>query len=65
MHRRFTPWQQELAAKRLQVLSQSHAGRKPQHLPPSEVTRGDWRVELPDWCQDQRNQMTGPETMPS
>ncbi len=21
---------------------------------------GDWRIELPDWCQDQRNQMTGP-----
>ena len=22
--------------------------------------RNGWRIELPDWCQDQRNQMTGP-----
>ena len=22
--------------------------------------RRGWRIELPEWCQDQRNQMTGP-----
>jgi malate synthase len=42
------------------VLGAAHAGRLPDHLPPSPATRGDWRVELPDWCADQRNQMTGP-----
>src|SRR5439155_3729993 len=23
-------------------------------------TDGDWRIEVPFWCEDQRNQMTGP-----
>ncbi len=60
LHRRFTPRQQELITRRKQVLAEAHAGRLPQHLPPSEATRGDWRIELPEWCADQRNQMTGP-----
>jgi malate synthase len=60
LHRRFTPRQQELIEKRYQVLSESHAGRRPQHLAPSEATQGDWKIQLPEWCADQRNQMTGP-----
>ena len=32
----------------------------PTYLPPSEATQSQWRVELPAWCADQRNQMTGP-----
>lgn len=60
LHREFTPRQQALAAARARVLAAAHAGRLPDHLPPSEATRGDWRIELPDWCADQRNQMTGP-----
>jgi malate synthase len=60
LHRRFTPWQRELIAKRKQVLEASLRGKKPDHLPPSEATRGTWRIELPQWCADQRNQMTGP-----
>ena len=60
LHREFTPRQQQLVAKRKQALESSHAGRKPQHLPPSAATTSDWRIEVPAWCQDQRNQMTGP-----
>jgi malate synthase len=60
LHRQFTPLQQKLAAKRLQVLQGSHRGQAPQYPPPSEATTKDWRVELPAWCADQRNQMTGP-----
>src|SRR5437879_3794792 len=60
LHRRFTPWQQQLIAKRKAALEGSHRGHKPNHLPASEATRGNWRIELPDWCADQRNQMTGP-----
>jgi malate synthase len=60
LHRRFTPRQQELIEKRYQVLAESHAGRRPRHLPPSPATEGSWRIELPEWCADQRNQMTGP-----
>jgi len=60
LHRRFTPWQQALLAKRAAALAGAHRGRLPQHLPPSLATQGDWRIELPAWCRDQRNQMTGP-----
>src|SRR5438067_10078086 len=60
LHRRFTPGQQFLIEKRHQALAEAHRGRLPNHLPPSEATKGDWRIELPEWCADQRNQMTGP-----
>ena len=60
LHAEFTPRQQDLAAKRKQVLAESLAGKRPEHLKPSEATQGDWHIELPKWCEDQRNQMTGP-----
>ncbi|MFQ5776725.1 MAG: hypothetical protein ACE5IP_01815 [Terriglobia bacterium] len=60
LHREFTPRQQALVRKRAQVLAEAHRGCLPDHLPASEATTTDWRVELPDWCRDQRNQMTGP-----
>ncbi len=60
LHRRFTPRQQELIAKRKQAIAASLQGNKPKHLPASEATTSDWKIEVPDWCQDQRNQMTGP-----
>lgn len=60
LHKRFTPWQQELVASRKRVLHAAHAGQLPNHLPPSDATRCEWRIVLPDWCRDQRNQMTGP-----
>ena len=60
LHHQFTPRQQQLIAARKQVLSRAHRGELPDYLPPSEATRGAWRIDLPTWCQDQRNQMTGP-----
>ncbi|HEY6293173.1 MAG TPA: hypothetical protein VI455_16600 [Terriglobia bacterium] len=60
LHLQFTPRQQALVAGRRRILAESHRGRKPGHLRPSAATQDDWRVELPDWCRDQRNQMTGP-----
>ena len=60
LHRQFTPRQQQLVAKRAQVLKASHEGKAPNYLPPSEATTSDWRIEVPEWCADQRNQMTGP-----
>ncbi|MEO6119194.1 MAG: hypothetical protein ABIP12_00785 [Terriglobales bacterium] len=60
LHARFTPWQQDLLAKRKEVLQAAHAGKLPQHLPPSEAVTSDWRIMVPEWAQDQRNQMTGP-----
>ena len=60
LHRELSPRQQSLARKRAAVLAAAHAGRKPNYLPPSEATTTNWTIPLPDWCADQRNQMTGP-----
>jgi malate synthase len=60
LHRKFAPTQQVFAARRLLRLADAHHGALPDHLPPSPATTGDWRITLPSWCQDQRNQMTGP-----
>src|SRR6185503_4470168 len=60
MHRELTPRQQTLRQKRADVLVSSHRGKKPDYLPPSEATTTGWTIPLPDWCTDQRNQMTGP-----
>ena len=60
LHQHFTPRQRALNEKRAAALAASHQGKLPDYLPPSDATRADWRIELPDWCQDQRNQMTGP-----
>src|SRR5262249_3550257 len=60
LHRHFASWQQELIEERRYVLRASHEGEKPTHRYPGPAVRGGWRIELPTWCQDQRNQMTGP-----
>src|ERR1700692_1386825 len=60
LHQQFTPQQQNLIAKREEVLRSSHRGQPPNYLPASEATTSDWRIQVPDWCADQRNQMTGP-----
>jgi malate synthase len=60
LHRALTPRQQELVRARAEALAVSHRGVKPDYLPASEATAGDWTITLPDWCADQRNQMTGP-----
>jgi malate synthase len=60
LHRHFTPPQQQIIGSRKRVLGEAHAGKLPDHLPPSPATESDWKIELPEWCADQRNQMTGP-----
>jgi malate synthase len=61
LHAEFTPRQRQLAARRLERLAAAHAhGTLPDHRTPSPATTTDWRIALPDWCADQRNQMTGP-----
>src|SRR5260370_14398325 len=59
-HQAFTPRQRVLAARRRRVLESGHQGRLADYRPPSEATTGRWKVSLRGWCQDQRNQMTGP-----
>lgn len=60
LHRAFTSRQRAIAAARREALAAAHQGRLPDHLPASPAVTGSWRIGLPDWCQDQRNQMTGP-----
>src|SRR5258708_32492975 len=60
LHKQFTPRQQKLVAKRAEVLQASHRVKPPNYLPASEATTSNWKIEVPDWCADQRNQMTGP-----
>src|SRR5439155_5911314 len=59
-HERFSSWQAMLLEDRRRVLDDSLAGAKPAHHFPGPAVRNGWRIELPEWCQDQRNQMTGP-----
>lgn len=60
LHRAHTPRQQELVGRRAAALQAAHQGRLPDYLPPSPATQENWQIELPEWCRDQRNQMTGP-----
>ena len=60
LHAELTARQQSLIRQRATVLAASHQGEKPNYLAPSEATTGEWTIQLPAWCADQRNQMTGP-----
>lgn len=60
LHERFAPEQQRLAQARADKLARAHHGELPRYLPASAGSAPDWRVDLPEWCKDQRNQMTGP-----
>jgi malate synthase len=61
LHVEFAPRQRALAAARRERLARAHSrAALPDHLASSPATTEAWRIELPDWCADQRNQMTGP-----
>ncbi|HEV8376914.1 MAG TPA: aldolase/citrate lyase family protein [Candidatus Polarisedimenticolia bacterium] len=56
---RFESRRAAILAQRVRTLAAAHAGTLPGYLPVSEA-RSDWRIELPDWVREQRNQITGP-----
>jgi malate synthase len=60
LHAALTLRQQALIARRDAALAEAHAGKLPNYLRPSVSTMQPWQIELPEWCFDQRNQMTGP-----
>lgn len=60
LHKALTSRQQALLARRAQALAEARMGKLPDYLPPSLATMTAWTVELPDWCRDQRSQLTGP-----
>src|SRR5208282_6184073 len=60
LHAALTMRQRALVARRERALADALAGKLPNYLPPSVATTNSWRIEVPAWCDDQRNQMTGP-----
>src|SRR5260370_29147450 len=60
LHAALTLRQRALVARRETALQEAHAGKQPNFLPPSVSTMQAWQIELPEWCFDQRNQMTRP-----
>ncbi len=60
LHEQFTPRQREVIAARHAVLERAHQGELPSYLYAAKSRPTDWRIALPTWCADQRNQMTGP-----
>jgi malate synthase len=60
LHRALSAPQRGLIARRAYALAEARVGKLPNYLPPSVATTNAWRIELPEWCSDQRNQMTGP-----
>ena len=60
LHSALTLRQRALVARRESTLRDAHSGKLPNYLPPSVATTNAWQIELPEWCSDQRNQMTGP-----
>src|SRR6516225_1646401 len=57
LHAALTLRQRALVSRREVALNESHSGKLPNYLPPSVATMQPWRIELPSWCADQRNQM--------
>jgi malate synthase len=60
LYRALTARQKQLLAQREFALRGAQTGKLPAYLPPTMATMTPWRIDLPDWCSDQRNQMTGP-----
>lgn len=60
LHTKFYPWQQALLLQRQQQLRRALEGELPDYASLGEIELGDWKINLPEWISDQRNQMTGP-----
>ena len=59
-HERFAARAFELVRARHDLLEAAHRGALPGYLHAVKSRPTDWRIALPAWCADQRNQMTGP-----
>ncbi len=62
LHGRYTLWQQKFVELRSFTLGKCAKGVLPDHgaLHYHADDPSDWKITLPEWCADQRNQMTGP-----
>src|ERR1700741_1424398 len=55
LHAALTLRQRALIASRDAALAEAHKGKLPDYLPSSAATTRAWKIELPEWCADQRN----------
>lgn len=60
LHALFEPRRRRLLRARAETLALAHSGRMPSYREDSLATTSDWRISVPAWAQDQRNQITGP-----
>ena len=60
----FEPHRAILLAARARSLAAAHAGTMPGYLARSQARTAPWKIELPEWALDQRNQITGPADNP-
>jgi malate synthase len=60
LHNEFMAPRTQLLAERSRRLKRAHNGDLPKYPSASAATNTDWSIDLPNWCRDQRNQMTGP-----
>jgi malate synthase len=60
LHRDFEPRRAALLDARRKAIEAAHEGRLPGYLPETDATAGEWRLKIPAWAKDQRNQITGP-----
>ena len=58
LHERFAARARDLVEQRHAALERAHAGELPRYR--AGDGGGRWTIDLPPWCRDQRNQMTGP-----
>ncbi len=60
LHERFAAGRRRLVEQRGETLERAHAGVLPTYGSSTSASANEWRIALPHWCRDQRNQMTGP-----
>ncbi len=60
LHREFTPIQQKFAKTRKDALTASLNGNLPNYHNDSAAAEDGWKITLPKYIEDQRNQLTGP-----
>lgn len=61
LHKAFADSQRVYVQLRQHGLTSAHRGELPDYDEKHfKQAGGDWKIQLPEWCVDQRNQMTGP-----
>jgi len=60
LHRAVAQEQRACVTRRRATLRSAREGSLPEYRVAGAAATAGWRIQLPAWCRDQRNQMTGP-----